>query len=70
MFDEFVVGFFLIECIELIEILFGLFVYMGFIIIEYDMDVVFCVVEFVMMMYNGCIFKEGSLVEIEDDLEV
>ena len=55
---------------ELIEILTGLPGHIGYIIIEHDMDVALQVAEFVTMMHNGRIFKEGKPAEIEDDPEV
>ena len=55
---------------ELIEILTGLPGHVGYIIIEHDMDVALRVSEFVTMMHNGRIFKEGSPQEIEEDPEV
>ena len=55
---------------ELIEILSGLPTHMGFIIIEHDMDVALRVSDFVTMMHNGRIFKEGTPAEIENDPEV
>ena len=55
---------------ELIEILSGLPGHIGYIIIEHDMDVALQVAEFVTMMHNGRIFKEGKPAEIEDDPEV
>lgn len=55
---------------ELIEILTGLPAHMGYIIIEHDMDVALQVSEYVTMMHNGKIFKEGKPAEIENDPEV
>ena len=55
---------------ELIEILSGLPDHMGYIIIEHDMDVALQVSEYVTLLHNGRIFKEGRPAEIESDAEV
>ena len=55
---------------ELIAILAGLPEHIGYIIIEHDMDVALQVSDFVTMMHNGRIFKEGRPAEIEGDSEV
>jgi len=70
LFDEPAAGLSPAERTELIEILLGLPGHMGFIIIEHDMDVALRVSEFVTMMHNGRIFKEGKPAEIESDPEV
>jgi len=44
--------------------------YIGYIIIEHDLDVALRVVESVTVMHNGRIFKEGTPQEIENDREV
>lgn len=70
LFDEPAAGLSPTERRELIEILTGLPGHVGYIIIEHDMDVALRVSEFVTMMHNGRIFKEGKPAEIEDDPEV
>ncbi len=70
LFDEPAAGLSPSERRELIEILTGLPSHMGYIIIEHDMDVALRVSEYVTMMHNGRIFKEGKPAEIEDDEEV
>ena len=55
---------------ELIEILSGLPSHMGYIIIEHDMDVALQVSDYVTLLHNGRIFKEGRPAEIENDAEV
>ncbi|MEM9524715.1 MAG: ABC transporter ATP-binding protein [Pseudomonadota bacterium] len=70
LFDEPAAGLSPTERRELIDILTGLPGHMGFILIEHDMDVALRVSEYVTMMHNGRIFKEGKPAEIEDDPEV
>jgi branched-chain amino acid transport system ATP-binding protein len=70
LFDEPAAGLSPTERRELIEILTNLPEHMGYIIIEHDMDVALRVSEYVTMMHNGRIFKEGKPAEIEEDPEV
>lgn len=70
LFDEPAAGLSPTERSELVEILTGLPGHMGYIIIEHDMDVALRVSEYVTMMHNGRIFKEGKPAEIEGDPEV
>ena len=70
LFDEPAAGLSPIERKELIEILQALPEHIGYIIIEHDMDVALRVSQFVSMMHNGRIFKEGTPDEIENDDEV
>ncbi|MGD1883959.1 MAG: ABC transporter ATP-binding protein [Paracoccaceae bacterium] len=70
LFDEPAAGLSPTERRELIDILTGLPSHMGYIIIEHDMDVALRVSEYVTMMHNGRIFKEGKPAEIEEDPEV
>ncbi len=70
LFDEPAAGLSPGERRELVEILTNLPSHVGFIIIEHDMDVALRVAEFVTMMHDGRIFKEGKPAEIEDDPEV
>ena len=52
------------------EILNALPKHIGYIIIEHDLDVALRVADYVSMMHNGRVFKEGSPDEIENDSEV
>lgn len=70
LFDEPAAGLSPTERRELIEILNGLPGHIGYIIIEHDMDVALRVSEYVTMMHNGRVFKEGTPAEIETDPEV
>jgi len=70
LFDERAAGLSPAERGELIEILTALPEHIGYIIIEHDLDVALRVVEYVTMMHNGKIFKEGTPNEIESDPEV
>lgn len=70
LFDEPAAGLCPSERAELVAILNGLPEHIGYIIIEYDMDVALRVSESVTMMHNGTVFKEGSPQEIEADPEV
>ena len=70
LFDEPAAGLSPQERTELVEILSSLPAYIGYIVIEHDMDVALRVVESVTMMHNGRIFKEGPPSEIESDPEV
>jgi branched-chain amino acid transport system ATP-binding protein len=70
LFDEPAAGLSPTERRDLVEILTNLPEHIGFIIIEHDMDVALRVAEYVTMMHNGRIFKEGKPHEIEADPEV
>ena len=70
LFDEPAAGLSPTERTELVEILVNLPSHMGYIIIEHDMDVALRVSDYVTMMHNGRIFKEGKPAEIEEDPEV
>lgn len=70
LFDEPAAGLSPTERRELVEILTNLPSHMGYIIIEHDMDVALRVSDFVTMMHNGRIFKEGKPAEIEEDPDV
>jgi len=70
LFDEPAAGLSPAERGELIEILTSLPEHIGYIIIEHDLDVALRVVEYVTMMHNGKIFKEGTPDEIENDPQV
>jgi branched-chain amino acid transport system ATP-binding protein len=70
LFDEPAAGLSPPERRDLITILNALPKHIGFIIIEHDLDVALRVTEYVSMMHNGRLFKEGTPQEIEDDAEV
>lgn len=70
LFDEPAAGLSPTERTELINILTNLPEHVGFVIIEHDMDVALRVSEYVTMMHNGRVFKEGKPAEIEEDPEV
>ena len=55
---------------DLVAILNALPKHIGYIIIEHDLDVALRVSEYVSMMHNGRLFKEGTPQEIEADPEV
>jgi branched-chain amino acid transport system ATP-binding protein len=70
LFDEPAAGLSPVERRELIQILGALPAHIGYIIIEHDLDVALRVVEFVTVMHNGALFKEGTPDEIQSDAEV
>ncbi|MEM9331454.1 MAG: ABC transporter ATP-binding protein [Pseudomonadota bacterium] len=70
LFDEPAAGLSPTERQDLIDILTGLPEHVGYVIIEHDMDVALRVSEYVTMMHNGRVFKEGRPAEIEEDEEV
>jgi branched-chain amino acid transport system ATP-binding protein len=70
LFDEPAAGLSPPERRDLVTILNALPRHIGFIIIEHDLDVALRVTEYVSMMHNGRLFKEGTPQEIEDDPEV
>ena len=70
LFDDPAAGLSPTERAELINILNGLPEHVGYVIIEHDMDVALRVSEYVTMMHNGRVFKEGKPAEIEEDEEV
>ena len=55
---------------DLVTILNALPKHIGFIIIEHDLDVALRVTEYVTMLHNGRMFKEGTPEDIEDDPQV
>jgi branched-chain amino acid transport system ATP-binding protein len=55
---------------DLVAILNALPKHIGYIIIEHDLDVALRVSEYVSMMHNGRLFKEGTPQEIENDPDV
>ncbi len=68
LFDEPAAGLSPTDRNDLVEILTSLPEHMGLIIVEHDMDLALRVAESVTMMHAGRIFKEGT--EIENDPEV
>jgi len=70
LFDEPAAGLSPPERRDLVTILNALPKHIGFIIIEHDLDVALRVTEYVSIMHNGRLFKEGTPEEIEDDPEV
>jgi branched-chain amino acid transport system ATP-binding protein len=70
LFDEPAAGLSPTERRDLVAILKSLPAHIGYIIIEHDLDVALRVSEYVTMMHNGRIFKEGTPDEIERDPEV
>jgi branched-chain amino acid transport system ATP-binding protein len=70
LFDEPAAGLSPTERRDLVAILNALPRHIGYIIIEHDLDVALRVSEYVSMMHNGRLFKEGTPQEIEADPEV
>lgn len=70
LFDEPAAGLSPTERKDLVAILNALPKHIGYIIIEHDLDVALRVSEFVSMMHNGKVFKEGTPAEIEADPQV
>ncbi|TPL91633.1 ABC transporter ATP-binding protein [Mesorhizobium sp. B2-3-12] len=70
LFDEPAAGLSPTERRDLVAILNALPKHIGYIIIEHDLDVALRVSEYVSMMHNGRLFKEGTPREIEADPEV
>ncbi len=70
LFDEPAAGLSPSERRDLVVILKTLPKHIGYIIIEHDLDVALRVTDYVSMMHNGRLFKEGTPEEIENDPEV
>lgn len=70
LFDEPAAGLSPTERRDLVAILGALPSHIGYVIIEHDLDVALRVSEYVSMMHNGRVFKEGTPQEIENDAEV
>lgn len=70
LFDEPAAGLSPTERRELVVILNALPKHIGFILIEHDLDIALRVSEYISMMHNGKVFKEGTPDEIENDQEV
>ncbi len=70
LFDEPAAGLSPTERRDLVAILNALPKHIGYIIIEHDLDVALRVSDYVSMMHNGRVFKQGTPAEIEADPEV
>jgi branched-chain amino acid transport system ATP-binding protein len=70
LFDEPAAGLSPAERADLVAILNGLPKHIGYVVIEHDLDVALRVSDYVSMMHNGRVFKEGTPREIECDPEV
>ncbi len=70
LFDEPAAGLSPSERHDLVAILNALPAYIGYIIIEHDLDVALRVSTYVTMMHNGRIFTEGAPEDIENDAQV
>jgi branched-chain amino acid transport system ATP-binding protein len=70
LFDEPAAGLSPSERRDLVSILNALPAYIGYIIIEHDLDVALRVSTYVTMMHNGRIFTEGTPEQIENDPKV
>ncbi len=70
LFDEPAAGLSPTERRDLVAILGALPRHIGYVIIEHDLDVALRVSEYVSMMHNGRLLKEGTPQEIEADPEV
>ena len=69
LFDEPAAGLSPSERRDLVTILNALPKHIGYIIIEHDLDVALRVSEYVSMLHNGQLFKEGTPAQIESDPE-
>jgi branched-chain amino acid transport system ATP-binding protein len=70
LFDEPAAGLSPAERRELVALLGSLPAHMSFVLIEHDLDIALRVVDRVTVMHNGCVLKEGTPDEIEDDAQV
>ena len=70
LFDEPAAGLSPTERRDLVAILNALPKHIGYVIIEHDLDVALRVSDYVSMMHNGKLFKEGTPEEIENDPQV
>ncbi|MBX5454154.1 MAG: ABC transporter ATP-binding protein [Acidobacteriia bacterium] len=70
LFDEPAAGLSPSERRDLVAILSALPKHIGYIIIEHDLDVALRVADYVSIMHNGRLFKEGTPEQIENDPEV
>ena len=70
LFDEPAAGLSPSERRDLITILNALPKHIGYIIIEHDLDVALRVTEYVTMLHNGRVFREGTPEQIEEDPQV
>lgn len=70
LLDEPAAGLSAAERVNLVSMLTGLPKHIGFIIIEHDLDVALKAVDYVTIMHNGTVFKEGSPKTIQTDPDV
>ena len=70
LFDEPAAGLSPAERRELVALLKGLPRYLGFVLIEHDLDIALGVADHVTVMHNARILKHGSPQHIQDDAEV
>lgn len=70
LFDEPAAGLSPAERRELVALLGSLPAHMSFVLIEHDLDIALRVTEYVTVMHNGRVLKNGTPAEIENDAEV
>ena len=70
LLDEPAAGLSPMEREELVEILRALPEHVAYIIIEHDLDVALRVVDYVTVMHEGAVYKEGTPDEIQSDPDV
>jgi len=70
LFDEPAAGLSPAERRELVALLRGFPAHIGFVLIEHDLDIALRVSEYVSVMHNGSILRQGTPAEIETDAEV
>lgn len=67
LLDEPAAGLSAAERMNLVSMLNGLPRHIGYVIIEHDLEIALKVVDNVIIMHNGTVFKEGSPSDIQDD---
>lgn len=70
LFDEPAAGLSPAERAELVVLIRNIPTFIGFVMIEHDLDIALKVVERVTVMHNGRVFKKGTPEEIENDSDV
>ena len=70
LFDEPAAGLSPGERRELVQLLKGLPRYLGFVLIEHDLDIALGVADHVTVMHNGRVLKHGSPQDMQEDAEV
>lgn len=70
MFDELVVGMLVVECKKIVELLCVIICDYIVLVIEYDMQFVGDIVDWVIVMYQGKVFFEGFIEYVKKDLKV